>query len=420
MSTNSPADYPPPGSHQQPQPEAPAQAKTEMAPEPAATQMPTQAQPPPPGYFPQPHPVAPPKRGNFGRGFGLGAGVGLGLGAAMVALSVVAGIFSLMSLGVLLAGGSSGTSALTEPVWGDPAASETVWAVPVTGAILTDGSSGGLFAVGTYGYEIAEQIDDIDGDAASALVLLVDTPGGTITGSKAISDAVERYQERTGNQVFVHVTGMSASGGVYATAMADEIIADHGTLVGSIGVIMGPIPYYDGVVAEGDILEGWVETTGGIEYEYLTAGENKDFGNPYRPMTDREREVMTDMLETEYQNFIDHVVEGRGISEATIRDELGAHVFEPSAAQEFGLVDGMMGREEFFRHVATQAGLDPDDTVVEQLAPPTGFASLLGVERTLGMAPAVDGPAGELVSQGFCGAGNPLVFAGDIKAVCGR
>lgn len=416
MSTDSPPDYPPPSPGQPPQQETGTRPATppEQAP-PAATQT-----FPPPGYLQQPQMAEPRKRGNFGRGFGLGAGLGLGLATAAAALSVVAGIFSLLSLGVLMAGGSSGTSALTEPVWGDPAASETVRAVPITGAILTDGTSGGLFAVGTYGYEIAQQIDDIDGDAASALVLLVDTPGGTITGSKAISDAVERYQERTGNQVFVHVTGMSASGGVYATAMADEIIADHGTLIGSIGVIMGPIVYYDEVMAEGDILNGWVETTGGIEYEYLTAGENKDFGNPFRPMTDREREVMTNMLETEYQNFIDHVEEGRGISEATIRDELGAHIFEPSAAQAYGLVDGMMGRDEFFRHVAAQAGLDPDDTVVEQLAPPTGFASLLGVERPLGVAPALESSTAELVSQGFCGTGNPLVFAGDINAVCGR
>lgn len=407
MSTESPTDYPPPSTGHT---DAPAQA--EMAPQP-------EQEYPPPGYASQQQPQ-PRKRGNFGRGFGLGAGLGLGLAATVVALSVVAGIFSLMSLGVLLAGGSSGTSALTEPVWGEPGASETVRAVPITGAILTDGSSGGLFAVGTYGYEIANQIDDIGEDDASALVLLVDTPGGTITGSKAISDAVERYQERTGNQVFVHVTGMSASGGVYATAMADEIIADHGTLIGSIGVIMGPIPYYEDVMAAGDILNGWVETAGGIEYEYLTAGENKDFGNPYRPMNDQEREVMTNMLETEYQNFIDHVVEGRGIQESTIRNELGAHIFEPSTARDYGLVDGTMGREEFFRHVATEAGLDPDDTVVEQLAAPTGLEALLGVERALGVAPAVDGSAGQLVSQGFCGVGNPLVFAGDINAVCGR
>ncbi|GAA4892760.1 hypothetical protein GCM10025789_07380 [Tessaracoccus lubricantis] len=384
----------------------------------------TPASPSRPSQRPQPQPrMAPPPPapgGGFARGFGNGMGIGLGLGAMLLATSVVTTIAMVVGLAALTptAAGSATTSLTT--LWGQ--GEGRIRAIPVSGPIMSDASDGAVFSAGTYGNEVAAQIDELTTDDASAVVLLVNTPGGSIGGSKAISDAVERYQERTGQKVLVHVTSMSASGGVYATATADEIVSDHGTMIGSIGVIFGPFTQFNDVVGTtGSLLESGVTTTGGITQEYLSAGTGKDFGNPFRPMSEEERAHYLAGLDVEYDAFVSHVSEHRDIPAAKIVDELGAFMFDPATAMEHGLIDDVMGRDEFFRHAAGAAGLDPDDTRVETVRMPSAWESLLGAERAFGQAPAVEQGAGVVpaVSRAFCGAAQPLAFAGQLSAVCG-
>lgn len=360
--------------------------------------------------------------GTFKRGFGMGAGLGLGLAVTFVALSLIGGILAVASMAAVLGSvTSAGASTAVGTLWGEAGAEGKLRAISVTGPIMTDPSEGGLLVAGTFGYEIAEQLDALEEDDADGLVLLVNTPGGSITGSKAISDAIERYQERTGKKVLVHVEGMSASGGVYSTAPADAIYADHGSLVGSIGVIFGPFQRFNDVVStSGNIIESGVTTTGGITEEYLTKGTGKDFGNPYRDMTEQERRMMDTMLESEYTNFVEQVANNRDIDAATIRDELGAFIFSSDEAEKRGLIDGTLNREEFFTKAATEAGLDPEDTVVQVTDKPAGLEALLGAKRPVGMAlPIAELGEGHQVSTGFCGGGTPLVFSGELAAVCG-
>lgn len=400
---------------------------TEGAPDTTARQG-ASTPPPPPSEGPGPYgPVRPPvtvkQGGGFGRGFGSGLGAALGLMLGFIAMSLVTGLLAVLALGAIVGNVSDTTgeaTTRTEAIWGDEGSAGKIRAIPITGPIMTDAAEGALFATGTYGYEIASQLDELDKGDASAVVLLVNTPGGSVTGSRAISDAVVRYQERTGQKVYVHVEGMSASGGVYSTASADEIIADHGSLIGSIGVIMGTMPQFSGVKTYGDAAGlSWVEAEE-ITFETLHAGRDKDFGNPFRPMTDEEKQVYQQMLDAEYQNFIDHVTSHRPMEESTIREDMGAHLFEPAMAQEYGLIDGVMNRDEFFRHVAEGAGLEPDNTVVEQVAAPSAFEELFGMTRSWGQAPAMEARSGEesLVNQNFCSGVAPLVYSGDLTAVC--
>lgn len=367
--------------------------------------------------------AAAPKKdpGVFKRGFGMGAGLGLGLAIMFIALPLIAGLVLVGIVSSLGSVTSAGASTALTPVWGDSGADGELRAISITGPIMTDASEGGLLVAGAFGYEIAEQLDDLDEGDADGVVLLVNTPGGSITGSKAISDAIERYQERTGKKVLVHVEGMSASGGVYSTAPADAIYADHGSLVGSIGVIFGPFQRYNDVVATtGNFLESGVTTTGGITQEVLSKGTGKDFGNPFRDMTDQEREVFDSMLEVEYTNFVEQVSTNRDVDATTIREELGAFLFGNDQAEENGLIDGTLNREEFFTMAATEAGLDPEDTVVVAASPPTGLEALLGASRPVGSAlPIAELGDGHQVSNAFCGGTTPLVFTGELAAVCG-
>lgn len=379
-----------------------------------------------------PAPLAPsPPAGTFRRGFGYGAGASLGV---WLVLGVLGGLTSLV-LGVLGVGllstlvATSSDAPATSTVWGEPDAESRLLALQVNGVILGGPSDGSLFGGGTYGYELADEIDSIEAGDADGLVLEMNTPGGTIYGSRAIADAVERYQERTGNQVMAYVRGISASGGMFAMAGADQIVADRGTLVGSIGVVSGPFERYRDVTAlQGSLLTPGVETQGGITSEYLSQGRGKDFGNPYRDMTEEERAVWTTGLQREYAEFVGWVSQRRGIDEAVVRDDLGAFLYDAATAVDKGLVDEVMGQDEAFRRAAEMNDLDPGDTRVDRVESGGLFGALLGLETasgTGGGSPETGSSAGspapgEPATSVIC-TGPPVVLAlhGDLTAACG-
>ena len=370
-------------------------------------------------------PEAPPQaeKGGFKRGFGTGVGVGLGLMAGFVVLSIVGGLFALISLGMLLNSiTKDGASTSLERVWGTEGASGNLRAIRISGTIMTDAADGALLSSGTYGYEVADQLDSLKTDQVDGVVLLVNTPGGTITGSKAIADAITRYRERTGKPVLVHVEGSSTSGGVYSTATANEIIADHGSMIGSIGVILGPLPRYKDVVATGStLLQQGITTTGGISQEYITAGSGKDLNNPYRDLTEQERQRLQAMVDDDYEIFVAEVAAGRKLDPQSIRNELGAGIFSARQAVNVGLADAVMGRDEFFRHAATAAGLDPDKTVVEKVSEPTGLSSLFGAKRAWGTSLPLSALGEKAVaSADLCSVTAPIAYAGDLSGVCGN
>ncbi len=260
------------------------------------------------------------------------------------------------------------TTAGRQFIAGDRGGSTELVAVSVFGPILGEerGGGGGLFSTVTgvtYGYNVKETLAELaEDESVDGILLEVDSPGGTIYGSKAIADGVAEYREKTGKPVVAYVSGISASGGMYAMAGADEIVADHGTLVGSIGVIFGPFPRYNDVVAlDGGLLGGGVTTEGGIEFEYLTAGRHKDFGNPYRDMTEEERKTLTEGLDDAYDEFVDHVADGRGISSGEIKNDLGALIFGEQQAMSRGLIDSIGTREEAHQQLADLVGAADGD-----------------------------------------------------------
>lgn len=360
--------------------------------------------------------------GPFRKGFGLGAGAGLGVGVALAVVGIVASLISSLAL----AGIGAVTSSQSTPmntIWGSPSATKTFRAIGINGAILTDSTGGSVLGGGTYGYEVAHLIDSFTKEDNHGLILRINTPGGTITGSKAIADAITRYQERTGHKVFAHIEGMSASGGVYAMVPADEIVADHGSMIGSIGVTIGPFQRYRDVTAtEGGILGGGVTTQGGIEEFYITAGRDKDFGNPFRDMSPGERDVLQRGIDNAYTEFVDHVADHRGIPANVIRDDFGAHIFDNKLAEENKLIDGTMGIDEAFRHFAESAGLDPADTKVVAPSQPSFLDTLLSSDtRRPGEALPVVPQQGvrSVTAAAICGPGvTVLAYHGNPVGVC--
>ncbi len=366
----------------------------------------------------------------------VGSAIGRTAVKSLTALIIIGGGLFLIPIALLavLAGlAGVGGADLDDPpssktfVAGDRSADINLVAVPISGVILGEdtGGGGGFFGAidATYGYTVKEQLAELaDDNSVDGVILEMDSPGGTIFGSRAIADGVEAYRAATDKPIFAYVSSISASGGVYAMAGADMIYADHGTLVGSIGVIFGPLSTYDGVTAiDGGILGGGVTTEGGIEVEYLTAGRSKDFGNPYRPITAEERSVFQEGLDDAYADFVGHVSKGRDIPVSAIEDDLGALLFGEQQAVANGLIDGVADRDTSYELAAKAAGLGTDETWrVERLE--RGSGGLLDLlaetvfDRNDDETPGEDQPGA--VPALCLGTGTVLAYHGDPLALC--
>jgi protease-4 len=311
-------------------------------------------------------------------------------------------------------------------VYGQKDSKNKLLAIPIDGVIYgdpgTDGG-GGLFggANATYGYEVKQQlIDAIDDDQFDGVVLVMNTPGGTIYGSDAIRDGVRAYKERSGKPITAFVASMSASGGMLGMAPADRIFADHGTLIGSIGVRIGPFEYYDKVTSvDGPFFSGGVTTQNGISYTEITAGRGKDEGSPYRPLTDEEKANFQRGVDNSYAEFVQSVSLGRKIPEATIRDQIGALIYDEVTAKKLNLIDDIATREEAFTQTAELAKLRGSDwQVVRKKQASGGLLGLLGLGSkqapTAGSA-ATGQPFTNCISQRM-----PVAYYGNLAALCGR
>lgn len=364
--------------------------------------------------------------------------IGRAVGRTIAKTLAAVGTFGIAVLGLLLVMGValSGVSASstqgdlpTSFVAGDEGNANKLLAVPVTGVILGESEGGGGFLSSllsaTYGYQVkadleaAAERNDIKG-----VVLEMDTPGGTIFGSRAIADAVTAYRERTGRPVLAYVRGLSASGGMYAMAGADHIVADHGTLVGSIGVIFGPLSQYDNVIAtDGGLLGGGVETTGGITEIYVTAGRSKDLGNPYRPLQDEERKALQLGVDNNYETFVSHVAEGRGIEASAIKDQLGALIYDEQTALQSGLIDQVGNRDEAYVKAAELAKLKTGDWQVTRIDRAGGglfgLGALFGEGDGPSAVPATDAALAVDVRRLLCARGpTMLAYYGALPTDC--
>jgi len=228
----------------------------------------------------------------------------------------------------------------------------------INGPILNSPSNAGFFNVDssvTYAYQFQELMEKVaEDDRVQGIFLRISTPGGTIVGSNVLYDALAHYQAATENPIHVYVEGLSASGGVWAMVAADQILAAPGSIIGSIGVIGPTLVYFNNPVAvDGGLFGGGVTTQGGIQQFVISAGKGKDLGNPFRQPSEEELASLRTNINNEYDNFVAHVSETRGIPEQTLRQEMGAFIFGTEQAQQYNLIDGTSGRPEAIAALAS-------------------------------------------------------------------
>lgn len=199
--------------------------------------------------------------------------------------------------------------------------------IEINGMIVGDYSSAGLFSGGTVGSQtIMQQLRQVSGDPSiKAVVLRINSPGGTPAASQEITDEIMRLKE-SGVKVVTSMGDVAASGAYWIASASDLIVANPGTLTGSIGVIMQAQNY-----------RGLMDKLG-VSTNTIKSGSYKDMGSSERPMTAEEREIFQSMVDDTYSQFVETVARGRKLNPEDIRG-LNGRVLTGRQALEAGLVD---------------------------------------------------------------------------------
>jgi protease-4 len=235
--------------------------------------------------------------------------------------------------------------------------------IPLSGTITTEGSS--LFSGSTITPELVRNyLTRVEKDkAVKAIVFHIESPGGEIAPSQEILWEIERVKET--KHIVVSMGGTAASGGYYISTKADKIVALPTTMTGSIGVISQVMN-----------VEGLLEKLG-IEVETFKGGKYKDMYSGFREMTLEEEEIMQGMIDEYYEQFIDVVAEGRGLSKDEVRDLATGQIYTGTVAKELGLVDALGGLDTATELAMELAGIEV--ARVEYYQPPrVTLWSLLG------------------------------------------
>ncbi|MFO7820159.1 MAG: signal peptide peptidase SppA [Halanaerobacter sp.] len=203
--------------------------------------------------------------------------------------------------------------------------------IDIAGPIMA-GSGGGAFG----GSEVAssrnimKQINQVKDDKnIKALLLRVNTPGGSSAASDSIYRELEKFKEKTEKPIVVSMGDVAASGGYYVAANADEILASPSTITGSIGVIMkfnNLQDLYDKI---------------GVDSITIKSGDHKDIGSPNRKMTAEEEKMLQQMVDNVYQQFVTAVADGRNMSEEKVENLADGRIYNGAKAKELGLVDSL-------------------------------------------------------------------------------
>ncbi|MBM4108471.1 MAG: signal peptide peptidase SppA [Phycisphaerae bacterium] len=219
--------------------------------------------------------------------------------------------------------------------------------IDVTG-LIADASRPSLLGRGENPVdEAAKRLERARTDpAVRAVVLRINSPGGTVTGSATLYDEVRRFRADSGKPVVASMGEVAASGGYYLALAADAIVAQPTTLTGSIGVIIPTINLSEGL--------GMI----GVRSRALTSGPNKDLANPLEPPRERHYAVLQAIVDDFYASFRSRVVERRPAIDAARLDELtDGRVVTGAAAHAAGLVDHLGGVREAFALAKDLAGV---------------------------------------------------------------
>ncbi len=241
----------------------------------------------------------------------------------------------------------------------------TVGLIYIEGTITSSGGGGGIAAATTASTQVMSNLRRAAEDPrVKAIVLRVNSPGGTAAASQEIAEEVERIR-RGGTKVVTSMGDVAASGAYWVSASTDLIYANPGTQTGSIGVIM-QIPQAEELLRKL-----------GVRLQTVKSGPHKDIGSVDRPLTEDERGILQGMVDDIFDQFVAAVADGRRMSREAVRRLADGRVFTGRQARALGLVDDMGNLHDALDGAARLAGLGKNYQVVT-------FGRVSPLERLLG------------------------------------
>ncbi|MBM81258.1 MAG: signal peptide peptidase SppA [Planctomycetaceae bacterium] len=271
------------------------------------------------------------------------------------------GPFGMINLLNMIMGSPSGTRRTSTP---------KIAVIYATGMIMPGKSTSSIFGASVMGSDtIIKAIKTAkDDDSVKAILLRVDSPGG----SALASDLMWRALEKCGKPVIVSMGDTAASGGYYISMGADRIFAEPGTLTGSIGVVGGKMG-----------IRGLFKKVG-ITTSVVQRGKNAGIESIVDGFSDNERKAMTKLLYDIYDQFTQKAAAGRKMKHEDLEKLARGRVYTGSMALKIGLVDELGTMEDAFVHAVKVAGLKPEDKV-ERLVLPKPVSPF---EQLFGMNPS--------------------------------
>jgi protease-4 len=201
--------------------------------------------------------------------------------------------------------------------------------------------------------ETTEELKEyVKNPSIKAIVLRIDSPGGAVAPSQEIYEEVRKAVAK--KKVLVSMGSVAASGGYYIASPATRIVANPGTLTGSIGVIM-EIPNIEGLMNKL-----------GIKTEVVKSGKHKDIASIFRGIGKEEREILQGVLDNVHTQFIKAVAEGRKMLPSDVEKIADGRVFTGEQALKAGLIDELGNLEDAVQTAAKLSGIKGEPVIVSK------------------------------------------------------
>lgn len=202
---------------------------------------------------------------------------------------------------------------------------------------------------------IIQQLDDLAGRSdVHALVLRIDSPGGSVVAAQEVYRELRKIKDRDGLVILTSMGNVAASGGYYIACASDLIMASPGTITGSIGVIASWTQY--------DELLNWAK----LKDVVIKSGEFKDAGNPARALTTEELAYHQALVDELHAQFVGAVAESRGLPVEAVARLSDGHVVTGTRALELELIDEIGNLSDAVERAADLAGLDDDHQLLHR------------------------------------------------------
>lgn len=203
--------------------------------------------------------------------------------------------------------------------------------------------------------EIIDQLEKYrTNPSVKAIVLRINSPGGGVAPSQEIYEEILKTRQVNKKPVVASMGSVAASGGYYVASAADLIMANPGSITGSIGVLL-QVPNISGLLQKI-----------GVKSVVVKSGQHKDLASLTREMTDAERQILQGMLDDVHNQFIDVVAEGRQINRKKVEAMADGRIFSGREAQSLGLVDHLGNLQDAIDRAGTLAGIRGKPTVIQE------------------------------------------------------